>query len=948
VVSVLSRQLKWNLIRMASNAPWSVKGIDPKTRETAKEFARRSGMTLGEWLNQRILEEGGDMANSQEEPPHDPIVQQRATPQKAAASPAPYMAFGASADVVAGLSQRLESIEQRSTLAVTGLDQSVRGVLARLEMAEKQHAESRTRIDDRVRKIEDDAAGPRSVEAIRTLESSFSKVANRVHDTEARVSDGLDDLRREVLALGRRLEQMERDQGAATGSLVLEQRMEQLAITLTERVEAAKAEMAAEITAAAETAGARSAGAVERIGNEVLRMAESLDRRVQAVENHASDAIEQVGGEVARAMGSLEGRMQRSDAIQAEALEKLSGDIARITEKLSERIGNAERRSAQAIDDVGEQVTRVTERLNSRYDRASSDLAERIRLSEERTARLLEDAKLRIDARLADSQRRMPDPVDHAMFASPPEPAVTPSNPFGDRTAFTDPFSVPFAAPPPVIYPDAAPFGQTFAPPGFVAVEPEFAAADLDAADNFAKVQTPETEADFMVEAPADDDLMLAAPAQQDIFEPEAAPTEFAPADHAPQLAAAQEPEPTAFEVAPPADPFESPFAPQNIASPTTRQMIEEARAAARGGQTSSKAARPRESRDRAVGMGFFGRKKNNLKTALMMSVAVLALGLAVGGYMWMDGDFRGMLPAQTPGQAPQAAMPQVAVALNPQPIDPSEISAPATTVLAPGAAPGPNATALYNEGAQKIEAGDKAGLDPLQRAANLGLPAAQAYLGRLYEKGGVGLVKNPTEARRWYERAAQAGDRSAMHNLGLYYFEGSGGPKNTAAAAEWFRRAAMAGLTDSQYNLGRLFEEGLGVSQNAAEAYKWYILAARGGTDQQRAEARTAAARVGGLISQQARANAEKAATDLAAQAQTTETLAAQAAAAPAPAATAGDIMTAQVALIRLGYYKGLGDGQMSAPLRSAIQNFQHDKNLPATGQLDVATAAKLSTINR
>jgi localization factor PodJL len=931
---------------MAASAPWSVKGIDPKTREAAKESARRAGMTLGEWLNQRILEEGGDMANSEGDSPHGSVPQQRTTTQTAPAEPTPpYMAFGASADVVAGLSHRLESIEQRSTLAVTGLDQSVRGVLARLEQAEQQQAESRSRIDDRVRKIEDAAAGPRSAEAIRTLEASFSKVANRVHDTEARVSDGLDDLRREVLALGRRLEQMERDQGAATGSMVLEQRMEQLAITLTERVEAAKADMAAEITAAAETAGARSAGAVERIGNEVLRMAESLDRRVQAVENHASDAIEQVGGEVARAMGSLEGRMQRSDAIQAEALEKLSGEIARITDKLSERIGNAERRSAQAIDDVGEQVTRVTERLNSRYDRASSDLAERIRLSEERTARLLEDAKLRIDARLADTHRRAPDPVEQTFFASPPEPVVTPSSPFGspfgERASFAESFT-----PPPVIYPDSAPFGQTFAPEDFVAVEPEFAAADLDAADNFATVQTPATEADFMVETPADDDLMLGAAAGDEIFE-----LERAASDRGPELALEPHPAPephlatdkeesAAFEAPAPQDIFETPFAPQNIASPTTRQLIEDARAAARGAPAAGKASRTRETRDRPIHMGFFGRKKNNLKNALMMSVAVLALGAAVGGYVWMEGGSKDAVPAIS-------NLPRAAVALDPKPIDPSEIPAPATTVLAPltpAVAPGPNATALYNEGAQKIEAGSKAGLDPLQRAANLGLPAAQAYLGRLYEKGGAGLTKNPAEARRWYERAAQSGDRSAMHNLALYYFEGSGGPKNATVAAEWFRRAAMAGLTDSQYNLGRLYEEGLGVGQNSAEAYKWYLLAARGGTDQQRSEARAASTRVSGLISQQARVNAEKAANDLAAQAQAAQTLAAQTATA-ALAPTIGDVTTAQLTLIRLGYFKGLGDGQMSAPLRLAIQSFQRDKNLPATGQLDPATAKSLST---
>ncbi|MEI8277204.1 MAG: hypothetical protein WCG00_14530, partial [Hyphomicrobiales bacterium] len=48
--------------------PWSVKGIRPEARETAKEAARRSGMPLGEWLNSVILqqaeEEDGGRASS--------------------------------------------------------------------------------------------------------------------------------------------------------------------------------------------------------------------------------------------------------------------------------------------------------------------------------------------------------------------------------------------------------------------------------------------------------------------------------------------------------------------------------------------------------------------------------------------------------------------------------------------------------------------------------------------------------------------------------------------------------------------------------------------------------------------------------------------------------------------------------------------------------------------
>jgi localization factor PodJL len=40
--------------------PWSVKGVDPRTRDAAKAAARRAGMTLGEWLDHKILEEAED------------------------------------------------------------------------------------------------------------------------------------------------------------------------------------------------------------------------------------------------------------------------------------------------------------------------------------------------------------------------------------------------------------------------------------------------------------------------------------------------------------------------------------------------------------------------------------------------------------------------------------------------------------------------------------------------------------------------------------------------------------------------------------------------------------------------------------------------------------------------------------------------------------------------
>ena len=42
---------------MKFGVPWRAKGIRPEARETAKEAARRSGMSLDDWLNSVILQQ---------------------------------------------------------------------------------------------------------------------------------------------------------------------------------------------------------------------------------------------------------------------------------------------------------------------------------------------------------------------------------------------------------------------------------------------------------------------------------------------------------------------------------------------------------------------------------------------------------------------------------------------------------------------------------------------------------------------------------------------------------------------------------------------------------------------------------------------------------------------------------------------------------------------------
>jgi localization factor PodJL len=98
-----------------------------------------------------------------------------------------------------------------------------------------------------------------------------------------------------------------------------------------------------------------------------------------------------------------------------------------------------------------------------------------------------------------------------------------------------------------------------------------------------------------------------------------------------------------------------------------------------------------------------------------------------------------------------------------------------------------------------------------------------------MYEKG-LGVRKDPAEARRLYVAAATKGHAKAMHNLAVLYAGGLDGKPDYALASQWFRKAAVHGVVDSQYNLAILYARGLGVERNFAESYKWFALAAKGG----------------------------------------------------------------------------------------------------------------------
>jgi len=908
---------------MSAGAPWSVKGIDPKTREIAKDLARRSGMTLGEWLNHMIVEGGEDDGVT-------PLGRRAAEyrgPDRRERSRRLDDAYGDEEPgrdesdnldkvtaALQAMSERIEAAERRSTLAVSGIDQAVAGLLSRLEAGEREASQQSRRLEDfaedrredldRLRRLEREVSGPKSVEALRALEGALGKVANQIYETETRTRHQLSEVQGGLAAAERRiekaearpdptqlidtvvarvaerLERAERDTSSAVRSLETSfaqldermrgaetragaERLDKLAQDLGQKVADARIELIQrfdtvsgarfdkvertldEIGRHVQASETRSAQAIEKLGQEVLRIADNLNGRIVGVEKTSESVAQKVGADMARFAEAMETRLRNADAQNAQVLEKLGGEIARISEKLGERIIQSERRAALTAEDMGERVGRMADKMEQRYDRASTELAERIRLSEERTVRLLDEARATLD-RIAGGRPDVPEPVP----APAPEPAAerrfTAPEP-DPEPGFPGAMGSVFAA-------DPAPETHSFEPPAF---------------------EPPPFERDFG-EPPLD---AFGQPAQSFGHAEPAAPAYDAPAYDAPESAfgAPYEPPTPTF-----AQPFDDPaptasfddfsadtdfVASQDVrqnplaaAAPkpavSTKEAIDAARAAARLGARGQPSS-PSEKAEKSGGFALAGlklgskqklqqrldrekkRETSTVKKALIASAVAATATTMAAGYIVFIAPGGGTNHEK--GITIETAEPMAAVALSPD-------------ATLPG---GAVAEGAYQNALKLLESGSPDGMKALIAAANQGSLQAQFDLGRIYNRGENGVPKNDAEARRWTERAALAGYAPAMHNLAMFHMEGIGGTPNPQLGVQWFRKAAESGLVDSQYNLARLLEQGQGVSRDPVEAYKWYVITAASGDE----EAKAAAEAIGKTLTPAQRQQAERAA---------------------------------------------------------------------------------------
>ena len=260
------------------------------------------------------------------------------------------------------------------------------------------------------------------------------------------------------------------------------------------------------------------------------------------------------------------------------------------------------------------------------------------------------------------------------------------------------------------------------------------------------------------------------------------------------------------------------------------------------------------------------------------------------------------------------------------------------------------NPIAQFQKGLVQLQSGQmEEGARLIRLAANRNQPAAQYRLAKLYESG-TGITEDQITARELIQRAANGGNRIAMHDLGNYFASGQGGlDRDIGEALDWFTKAAERGVVDSQFNVAFLREGNEGVPADKETALFWYYVAARQGD--QGAPDRISvlspsfdAATLANIKSRADRFNpkpVDEAANGVFRNVPWNKTPSQTASA--AKSAEILKIRDAQTLLSDLGYEVGQPDGIAGAKTRDAVKSFESVNGLPETGEVTEELIRKL-----
>jgi localization factor PodJL len=848
---------------MKPGIPWSVKGIEQQARAAAKQAARQSGMTIGEWLNSVILEsaEGGDdLERRYRRPAYRP-------------KPLP----GSDQEHGEGVTLRLEEIaEQLHTIARQESDTAVarqtspedeaalRAIVERLDAYEQQTSSAlgvmQEKLDDVAERLwrlpAHEAAGHQGagaklpqraadVPGYQALEEALRHVIEHIELSETRTRDTIKSLQ------DRLAETTGRSGGEPTDAVALAN-LEQRVAELAERMTAADASEP----------------------NDMAEVREAEQRLRSAVEE-AKELSGTVGSDPAVAQLRLDLEQLAATVSQGSghAIAELNERVQHVEAALKSQFIGRDEETLRQVASLGERLAATEQRLEhlATIEQSVAQLAQSLEASRTETApgegsgqpsgaspelKALEDGLKAVRASAAVADRRTQETLKAVHETL--EQIV-------DRLAELEADDEPDGK-----ASDHEPSSKLAEQPDAEAAEAPVEQAAEDSARDAAMPDgesgvTPDPEEARRGEDESDDKTAAGAENEAADLTGEATPAEPVTGD---ALSGDS-------ESATPQAQFQAHHAPANDAgghsepagAPIREDYIAAARRAAQmaardqrslasgfnkfSRRMSGADAQPAKPTDRSpprrgLAAKLFGRgraaksadtpqpdaklppdakttkRKRLIFAGLVLLVAVSAYAAhrhagSIPNFNLLGGTLFDPLATPAETEAPRATQ-------TPRDTPP----AGSTTRHSPAAASPPDAGAVASQAATVETLSQQIGPESLRQAAVDGDAVAQFVVAMRYLEGKA-VARDEERAAYWYAKAAEQGLAAAQYRLGSMYEHGRGMPADLQLARMWYERAAESGNVTAMHNLAVLYVEA-GAGQQYQLAASWFTKAAERG----------------------------------------------------------------------------------------------------------------------
>ena len=353
---------------MKPGIPWSIKGIESETREAAKIAARRSGLTLGQWLNHKIQEEARQAALKAER--KQELENRKNKRKKSKVSSKKKKSSKNGKNKVSKLNNRLDDLtEQLSLLAKQYQETAVNSfvgyenednavsameaLIERIENNENQTQASFNAVTTRLEAIDEkidsvtknlnQETEDEKDAGYEALETAVRNIVEHIETSEKRNRDSLASMQERLAEIGKRAENSQNDMANQTAPAIatLESRIADLTMQLDQTVKADQNETRSYID---EKLGS--------ISEQIDAVRHSTDAMTKRAEMTASDVAKKEVYEVEQRVASLIGEA-RDVMLQANPAEENLNLVRQEIESLNQRFDDIKMEAASERDVEG-------------------------------------------------------------------------------------------------------------------------------------------------------------------------------------------------------------------------------------------------------------------------------------------------------------------------------------------------------------------------------------------------------------------------------------------------------------------------------------------------------------------------------------------------------------------------------------------------------------------